>query len=964
MLILRIPRLSCSFFCLPVLCVQHLNILLLCCCSAGANLNFCCGISWQVDMADEHTSEGPSTSNVSSEGSESSPSAVKLASEHTSEGPSTSNVSSVGSESSPSTVKLASEHTSEGPSTSNVSSEGSESSPSTVKLASEHTSEGPSTSNVASEASESSPSTVKLASEHTSEGPSTSNVSSEGSELSPSTVNINIKTLDSRTYAFDVDKNMQVSALKEKVATETGVPVAQQRLIFRGKALMDDHILSEYHLENGDTLHLVIRQPSQPQLSSSVGTGETTPDNGLRGQEPATGAPRNRIGQVSHSVVLGTINVGEQGDGLVPDLNRVIGAVLNSIGVGSQTGANHPGLHVNAPTAAPRGNETEGIQRNSGSQNQQPGQAFPRISLAEGMQIPLGAAIAVPSLNMPIPDSLHTLTVFMNRMESVLSRNGNQPNQSPADSSSVDLPTNSRGQSTLETLSTVMRHTERLVGNHVTSALSRTAGRLEQEGNSTDLTVRGQIQAESVQLGLVMQHLGAQFLELGRTMLTLRMGDSPAESSVNAGPAVYISPSGPNPIMVQPFPLQTYSLFSGPSVQSNPGGFNPFGIGSAARNVNIHIHTVGSRATNGDGAQGDHASGTDGGDSSQSRAPPVIGQPESTTVHEQSTSSGAETEARKFGESQVSNETSVSSAGGSQGVDRPGASSSVPIGLGMGDLQPKRRVKQSKSQGRSDDGAATSSQGEQSIRDEQVLQSLAALSARRTEGSPPLGQFSHLGSGGNGQPDISNMMSQVLQNPALNGLLGGISQQTGLGSPDNLRDMLQQFTQNPGMMNTVNQIAQQIDPQDLGSMFAGFGGAGHGGGGGGGGMDLSSIFQQMMPLVSQALGGVPTSAQQAPGTEVRTNETRANREVTPTNENTQIGLQEVAQRIEHHSPPEEIFRSVVENAAHLHCNGGRDENLVNGVCSTEGLANEFMEVLHRDISKRVRDESKPPRKPS
>ncbi|XP_031130535.1 ubiquitin-like domain-containing protein CIP73 isoform X3 [Ipomoea triloba] len=939
-------------------------------------------------MADQHTSEGPSTSNVSSEGSESSPSTVKLASEHTSEGPSISNVSSEGSESSPSTVKLASEHTSEGPSTSNVSSEGSESSPSTVKLASEHTSEGPSTSNVSSEGSESSPSTVKLASEHTSECPSTSNVSSVGSESSPSTVNINIKTLDSRTYAFDVDKNMQVSALKEKVATETGVPVAQQRLIFRGKALMDDHILSEYHLENGDTLHLVIRQPSQPQLSSSVGTGETTPDNGLRGQEPATGAPRNRIGQVSHSVVLGTINVGEQGDGLVPDLNRVIGAVLNSIGVGSQTGANHPGLHVNARTAAPRGNETEGIQRNSGSQSQQPGQAFPRISLAEGMQIPLGAAIAVPSLNMPIPDSLHTLTVFMNRMESVLSRNGNQPNQSPADSSSVDLPTNSRGQSTLETLSTVMRHTERLVGNHVTSALSRTAGRLEQEGNSTDLTVRGQIQAESVQLGLVMQHLGAQFLELGRTMLTLRMGESPAESSVNAGPAVYISPSGPNPIMVQPFPLQTYSLFSGPSVQSNPGGFNPFGIGSAARNVNIHIHTVGSRATNGDGAQGDHASGTDGGDSSQSRAPPVIGttgvavssiprvsfsgasqhgQPESTTVHEQSTSSGAETEARKFGESQirgecdqVSNETSVSSAGGSQGVDRPGASSSVPIGLGMGDLQPKRRVKQSKSQGRSDDGAATSSQGEQPIRDEQVLQSLAALSARRTEGSPPLGQFSHLGSGGNGQPDISNMMSQVLQNPALNGLLGGISQQTGLGSPDTLRDMLQQFTQNPGMMNTVNQIAQQIDPQDLGSMFAGFGGAGHGGGG----MDLSSIFQQMMPLVSQALGGVPTSAQQAPGTEVRTNETRANREVTPTNENTQIGLQEVAQRIEHHSPPEEIFRSVVENAAHLHRNGGRDENLVNGVCSTEGLANEFMEVLHRDISKRVRDESKPPRKPS
>ncbi|KAL6965465.1 hypothetical protein U1Q18_036517 [Sarracenia purpurea var. burkii] len=54
-----------------------------------------------------------------------------------------------------------------------------------------------------------------------------------------------------------------------------------------------------------------------------------------------------------------------------------------------------------------------------------------------------------------------------------------------------------------------------------------------------------------MQVGLAMQHLGALLLKLGRTILTLRMGQSPAESYVNAGPAVYISPSGPNPIMVQ-----------------------------------------------------------------------------------------------------------------------------------------------------------------------------------------------------------------------------------------------------------------------------------------------------------------------------------------------------------------------------------------------------------------------------
>lgn len=64
------------------------------------------------------------------------------------------------------------------------------------------------------------------------------------------------------------------------------------------------------------------------------------------------------------------------------------------------------------------------------------------------------------------------------------------------------------------------------------------------------------MQTESVLIGQVMQHLGALLLELGRTILTLRMGQSPAESSVNAGPAVYISSTGPNPIMVQPFPFK------------------------------------------------------------------------------------------------------------------------------------------------------------------------------------------------------------------------------------------------------------------------------------------------------------------------------------------------------------------------------------------------------------------------
>lgn len=57
--------------------------------------------------------------------------------------------------------------------------------------------------------------------------------------------------------------------------------------------------------------------------------------------------------------------------------------------------------------------------------------------------------------------------------------------------------------------------------------LQRTAVRLNQDGGSNDHAVRGEVQTDSINFGMAMQHLGALFLELGRTILTLRMGQSP-----------------------------------------------------------------------------------------------------------------------------------------------------------------------------------------------------------------------------------------------------------------------------------------------------------------------------------------------------------------------------------------------------------------------------------------------------
>ncbi|XP_020548190.1 LOW QUALITY PROTEIN: uncharacterized protein LOC105159588 [Sesamum indicum] len=882
-----------------------------------------------------------------------------------------------------------------------------------------------------------------MANLQSSEGPSASDVSDQSSE---STLQLNIKTLDSRIFSFYVDKNIVISAFKEKIASEIGVPVGQQRLIFRGKVLKDDHLLSEYiitlnnlycvylnkitYVENGDTLHLVERQQSPGSNS-----GEATSSDGNRGQDSNAGGPHNQIGQIAPSVALGALNVGDAGEAVIPDLSRVIGAVLNSISIANMPGGMHPRLLIS------HGNETEGSQVNAGSQSHRENQSVPWQALhgqsaSYPVQTTNGSAISIPSLDMPIPDSLNTISDFMNRMQLAFPQNGIKlvlssfvvvtylsPSASGGAATS-ELPTNSGGYPTVEALTCVLQHAQRLLHDHAIPALCRTAGRLEQEGGSSDPAVRGQVQTEAVQLGVAMQHLGALLLELGRTTLTLRLGQSPGESFVNAGPAVYISSSGPNPIMVQPFPLQTSSLFGGSSsVELNPVAISPVGVGNVPRNVNIHIHTgaslasivstAGNRAPNVEEVQGARVGGTESGEigaplrslatnwqneghaeSECSANQEQLGRSrgDDTRSHQRSLSSS------RIGESETSQtlphvtimddqkaqtEPSIRSKSdpysrpitskhvesleglsrSNQGNDNLDGSSGIPLGLGLGGLQPKSQDRQPRAQAKNSDAASSSTQKQKpgSV-GKQVLQSRASLSTRGDANPPYLGRPSDIARGATGSAptakrnayghdDVSDAMSQFLHNPSLDDLLAGVSQQTGVGSPDMLRNMLQQFTQNPAMRGTVNQLAQQIDSHDLGSMFSGLDNSGQGGG-----VDLSRMMQQMMPIVSQALGDIssvsqlnPSSGPAFPGSSSRRNSRTTN------DHPQQIDLRQVVQRLEDQCSSEEIFCSLVDRAAQLSCGGRADERIVNQLCSGQ-LSEEFMEMLHHDISQRLHAE--------
>jgi hypothetical protein len=109
--------------------------------------------------------------------------------------------------------------------------------------------------------------------------------------------------------------------------------------------------------------------------------------------------------------------------------------------------------------------------------------------------------------------------------------------------------------------------------------------------------------------------------------------------------------------------------------------------------------------------------------------------------------------------------------------------------------------------------------------------------------------------GGEGEPDIGRMVSGILSNPVFSNLMSNVVTQAG-GSRGDVRSAMEGL-QSPAIVDTISNIVQKADGEDLGfgSMF--------GSGRGQGGLDLSRMMQQMIPVVSQVFGGAgarPTSA--------------------------------------------------------------------------------------------------------
>ncbi|KAK7489731.1 hypothetical protein BaRGS_00019126 [Batillaria attramentaria] len=89
-------------------------------------------------------------------------------------------------------------------------------------------------------------------------------------------MHITVKVLNGQECTLAVSPSSQVSELKELVNTLMSIPIADQKLLYRGRTLGDDKALKEYEIVDGARLTLVVKKSSRDS-PSPVTTSQPVP---------------------------------------------------------------------------------------------------------------------------------------------------------------------------------------------------------------------------------------------------------------------------------------------------------------------------------------------------------------------------------------------------------------------------------------------------------------------------------------------------------------------------------------------------------------------------------------------------------------------------------------------------------------------------------------------------------------